>query len=390
VNAEQTIDRAALFAGIKRVVIKLGTRMVIDTDRTVAEKRLQRFAAEIAQIQAGGIDVVIVTSGAVGVGMGVLGLTERPKQVPRLQATAAVGQNRLMHYYDRIFGQHNRKVGQVLLTADDLRNRKSYVHVRNTLLTLLDMHVTPIINENDSVGVDELKPVAGAQGLKVRFGDNDTLSAQIANLVGADLLIILTDIDGLYTADPKTDRNARLLHTVFEVTEKEEGMAGKKGSAVSTGGMKTKLRAAGIVSRSGEMTVVVNGFKESLVDVVAGKKIGTLFLPSGGKMASRKRWIAFTSECKGEIVVDKGAREALVKKGRSLLPSGIVEVLGEFEENDYVAIQDTDGEVFAKGRIGYGSGELRRIAGKKTAEIEKILGHKKCDEAVHRDHLVIL
>ena len=391
-TAAAAINRENLLRPVRRMVIKIGTRVLAPDNNTIDIGRVKKIAKEIAGIHQLGIDTIIVSSGAVGLGMGALGIKKRPQPVPKLQATAAVGQNRLVHLYETVFNRYRKNVGQVLLTGSDLQNRKSYVNVRNTLLSLLDYKVIPVINENDSVGIEELQPKTGRTGLVagVRFGDNDTLSAQITNLVEADLLVILTDIDGFFSADPKKDKTARLIETVDRITPQLEKRAGREGSLASVGGMKTKLKAARIVVDSGRMMIIANGRKDSLQGILKGERVGTLFLPGRKKMSSRQQWIAFTSQSRGELTVDQGAYLALVKKGKSLLPSGITGSAGSFTAGDYVVIKNTANKIFAKGKILFSSGQIKKVMGKKSAEVRKLLGKKKWDEAVHRDHLVIL
>jgi glutamate 5-kinase len=284
-----------------------------------------------------------------------------------------------MRAYKECFQSQGYLAAQVLLTRDDLANRRRYLNARNTLLTLLEFGVTPIINENDTVVVEE-----------IRFGDNDNLSALVTTLLEADLLVILSDVDGLYDRNPATNPEARLIPLVERVTDEIEAMAGGEGSALGTGGMATKVKAARRACLNGVGTLIVNGREPRILErAFAGEELGTYFLPARDRMAAKKHWIAFTKKPRGKIFVDEGARRALVEGGKSLLPSGIKGVEGRFERGDSVRLCDLDGVEFAKGVIGYNLMELLRIMGKKTSEIEATLGYKYGDEVIHRDNLVI-
>ena len=306
--------------------------------------------------------------------MGKLGWKERPKTIPEQQAAAAVGQSYLMQAYEETFGKYNQLVAQVLITHEDIRDRKRYTNASNTLSALLQHGVIPIINENDTIAVDEIK-----------VGDNDTLSAFVTNLIKANLLIILSDIDGFY------DKSKKTMSIIQSITPEIKSMAGGKGSAVSLGGMITKLRAAEIVTGAGEMMVIGNGSKLGIITkIIEGYDEGTLFLPKSDKMSGKKRWIAYSLSCKGTIKVDAGAKTALIKQGKSLLPSGIIEAQGDFEFGDSVGCVDPNGEEFARGLVNYNSEEVNIIKGKRTDQIESLLGYMYYDEVIHRDNLVIL
>lgn len=372
-------DRRPLFKNIKKVVVKLGTRVLTKSDNTLDNKVIEGIAFDIVTLLDRGIWVCIVSSGAIASGMGCLGLKNRPRSIPELQAAAAVGQNELMHNYKLLFRRHNVTIGQVLLTADDLEDRQRYVNIRNTLEALAHYRVVPIINENDSVGTDEIK-----------VGDNDTLSAYIANLVSADLLVIMSDVDGFYSSDPRKSGDAKLLTTVKDIDEEMELSAGDAGTEVGVGGMRTKIEAARIVTTSGEMMLIANGKKHSLLDIVEGKELGTLFLPRSDRMAGRKWWIAFTLKKQGAVIVDQGAAEAIFNDGKSLLPSGIVGTERNFEIGDMVAIETLAGKEFARGLTNYSSKEIEKIKGLQSKEIENVLGYRYYDEVIHRDDLVLL
>ncbi|MBA7631623.1 Glutamate 5-kinase [subsurface metagenome] len=339
---------------------------------------MEEIVDQLASLQKENREIILVTSGAIASGMGRLNL-KRLASMPQKQAAAAIGQNLLMGIYERLFKKRGCLVAQVLLTSEDIQDRERYLNARNTLLTLLNYKAIPIVNENDTVAVDEIK-----------FGDNDTLSALVASKVEADLLIILTDTKGLYTTDPKRRRGARFIEEVSEITPQLEKMASGPGTLRGTGGMVTKLRAAKITRSSGIAMVIADGRMGNVIKrLLAGERLGTLFLPKK-RLKSRKRWIAFGVILKGKVRVDEGAKEAISKRGKSLLPSGITEVRGEFSIGDGVSIIDEEGEEFARGIVSYSSNEIDEIKGKKTQEIRKILGYKDYDEIIHRDNLVIL
>lgn len=341
--------------------------------------RIDNVALQIAGLKQAGKDVILVTSGAVGVGSRRLGLTERPRTIPEKQAAAAVGQGLLMHAYERAFSERDLIVGQVLLTADDIADRRRHLNSRHTLLTLLQYGAVPVINENDTVAVDE-----------IRFGDNDTLSALVATLVGADVLVILSDVDGLYSGDPRVNPEARLIPVVAELTTELEKAAGGAGSAFSTGGMATKLQAARIVTAAGIPMVLANGAGADVLQrLLAGRRTGTLFLPQERPLPARKRWLAFHERPRGSVYVDGGAALALAGRGGSLLPAGIVRVEGVFEQGDLVRVCDADGRELGRGLVNYGATSLRRIQGSRTGDIERILGYKDYDEVIHRDNLAV-
>ena len=375
------MKRGEIFNKAKRIVIKVGTNVLTKKNNALNLKRIENVVKDIALLRKKGKEVFLVSSGAIGAGMGRLQLKRRPQIIPLQQAAAAVGQSQLMFVYDKLFRRYRQVVGQVLLTQEALTDRKRYLNARNTLMTLISLNVLPIINENDTVAVDEIK-----------VGDNDILSALVTNLVEADLLIILSDIDGFYTGDPKKDKKARLILEVEKITAQIESMASGTTTETAAGGMQTKIQAAKMVTRAGEAMIIANGTKNNVLSkLFAGEKTGTLFVSEmQDKMASRKRWIAFRLSVKGVVLLDKGAREALVSRGRSLLPSGILGYKGKFQPGDVVSIQDDKGREIARGMINYSHDELEKIKGKKTQEIEKILGYKYYDEIVHRNNMVIL
>lgn len=365
---------------IKKIVVKIGTSILTEDDNQLSVSMIDSLTEQVSSLLKDNKKVVLVTSGAIGAGMGLLGIKRRPRSLPEQQATAAIGQSRLMRLYDESFKKRGRLTAQVLLTREDLKDRARYLNARNTLMTLLDHGVVPVVNENDTVAVDEIK-----------FGDNDTLSSLVANLIGADLLIILSDIDGLYARNPVTGVRTSLVSLVKKITPEIENMADGTNRHVSVGGMATKIEAARIATHAGIYLVIANGKeKDVILRIIRGGEIGTLFLSSPDKLDAKKHWIAYTSKSKGKIIVDTGAKDALLHRGKSLLSSGIVGLEGSFEPGDMVLIEEKSGKEFARGLANYSSSELEKIKGVKTGQIEDILGYKYYDEVVHRDNLVIL
>jgi len=325
-------------------------------------------------------DVALVSSGAIVTGMARLGLPARPRSIPEKQAAAAVGQSALMWHYEQAFKKHGLQVGQVLLTGQDVADRGRYLNARNTLLALMDFGVLPIVNENDTVAVDEIK-----------VGDNDNLAALVAHLIDADLLILLTDVDGLYTGDPRRDPEARRLETVEAITADIRNLVFDREGGVSVGGMSTKLEAAEKAGASGIPMIIASGHEAGVVArILGGEPVGTYFQPRDDRLAARKRWIGFAVRPRGRLTVDAGAKKALTESGKSLLPSGLVEVTGEFQAGEVVALAEAGGADFARGLVNYDAAELRKIRGAKTADIERALGYKGLGEVIHRDNLVVL
>jgi glutamate 5-kinase len=358
--------RAKLLNQVTRVVVKLGTGVLTNSSKQPDPAQMEQLVAQMAALRLAGKEVVVVTSGAVGAGMGALGFTKRPTDLSEMQACAAVGQSRLMATYEKLFGKLGLTVGQVLLTHDDLADRERHLNARNTLLTLLSRPgVVPIINENDAVSVTELK-----------FGDNDKLSALVATLMPADLLVILTTVDGVIENFGKP--NARTLSLIESVSAAVEKMAGGTTSETAVGGMKTKIEAAKIVIRSGIPLVIASGRKKGVLDaIIKGEKEGTLFVPKASKLTSRKRWIAFFHYPKGSLLVDPGAKRSLQEEGHSLLPAGISRCEGEFDTGDVVRICDLDGTEFSRGISRFPADQIRARSCGRT-------------EVVHRDDLVLL
>lgn len=364
----------------KRIVIKVGTSTLSHSTGKLNFQRIEKLVRELADLANQGKEIILVTSGAVSAGMDRLGLKEKPKTIPEKQAAAAVGQGILLHTYEKIFGEYGQIVAQVLLTREDSVNRKRYANSRNTLLTLLSMGVIPIINENDAVAVDELK-----------IGDNDTLSAMVASIVDADVLIILSDVEGVFTANPQSDPTAALIPEISDITPELEDLAGGPGSMRGTGGMYTKIQAAKIAVNSGVVMVIASGFRDGVVrEVLSGSNVGTLFLSKESRLHIRKRWLAFGARIRGSVVVDKGCEQAIVTTGSSLLPTGITEVDGEFEQGSTIRVLNSEGREIARGVVNYGSDDVRKIAGVRTQDIIEKLGSKLYDEVIHRDNMVVL
>ncbi|OGP85737.1 MAG: glutamate 5-kinase [Deltaproteobacteria bacterium RBG_13_65_10] len=379
-TAQARAERRRLLAKVQRVVVKVGSAVLTDDGAGLDARAIGRIGRDISEVIARGTQVILVSSGAIAAGRSRLGLSERPRTIPQKQAAAAVGQSALIQAWERTFARHGRRVGQILLTADDLANRKRFLNARHTLMTLLRLGVIPVINENDTVAVDEIK-----------FGDNDHLSALVTNLIQADLLLILTDTEGLHERDPRRIRKARLVPLVHEITPQIERAAEGEGGAVGTGGMASKIAAARKTTHSGVLCIVAGGRRRRcLPRILEGESIGTLFLPREARLTSRKHWIAFTREPRGTLRVDAGAVAALKERGKSLLPSGVTEIVGRFGVGDLVRIMDPQGREFARGLVEYPADELVRIKGRKTSEIERTLGYKSTDEVVHRDDLVLL
>jgi len=336
---------------------------------------------QVAQLRTGGYQVVIVSSGAIAAGIEALGLESRPTNIPELQAAASVGQGLLLHEYSTLFSTHGLKVGQVLLTQYDVTHRQQYLNSQNALKTLLRLGIVPVINENDATAVDEIK-----------FGDNDTLAALVANLVKAGLLILLSDIEGLYTGDPRNNVcEAALIETVDDITSDIESLAGGAGSCFGSGGMVTKIQAARIAVFAQVGMIIANGRRENvLVDVMDAKNVGTFFAPRKKKLSAHKLWIAFGKVSTGSIIVDDGAANALVSGGKSLLPAGVVGNEGKFQAGDAVDIKDLRGSVFAKGITNYSFDEVGQIKGLKSSAVLEKFTESVSEEVVHRDCLVIL
>ncbi len=382
-NKLKTSKEAAmtsLLGGAKTLVVKVGSSLVTNNGEGLDQAAIAAWAGQIAQLVKNGKQVVLVSSGAVAEGMQRLGWKKRPTAVNELQAAAAVGQMGLVQMYETCFTQHGLHTAQVLLTHDDLADRKRYLNARSTLRTLLDLKVIPIINENDTVVTDEIK-----------FGDNDTLASLVANLIEADTLVILTDQHGLYSADPRKDKSAQFIQHAIAGTPELETMAGGAGSSVGTGGMLTKILAAKRASRSGAHTVIASGREANvLVRLVQGELIGTHLQATQMKTAARKQWLADHLQLRGKLTLDNGAVKVLKLDGKSLLPIGVTAVEGHFERGELVACCDENGAEVARGLVNYSSAETARILKKPSSEIEKILGYVDEASLIHRDNLILI
>lgn len=365
----------------KRIVIKVGTSTITYANGKRNFSQIDRLAREISDLQNQGKEMILVTSGAVAVGVDRMGLPGKPKTIPGKQAAAAVGQGVLMHTYEKFFADYGQIVAQVLITKTEAIDRHRYTNTRNTFMELMRQRVIPIVNENDVVALDELK-----------IGDNDNMSALVAGIVDADLVIILSDVDGLYTANPQTHHDAVIVPEVAEITPEIEASAGGVGSARGTGGMATKIQAAKAATSSGIHLVIASGTeKNAITRVLQGEELGTLFVSRENRLQFRKRWLAFGAKIAGSIVVDDGCAKAIRKAGGcSILPAGVFAVQGEFLPGSTVSVIDKDAHELARGLVHYSSAELEQIKGCNSGEIANILEHKNFDEVIHRDDLVIL
>lgn len=361
------------------IVIKIGTSSLTNIKGAIDLEKIQRLAHQIFILKSGGYRIVLVSSGAIRVGMEKLQINERPKNLPELQACAAVGQSRLMEIYSLIFEKYNIPTAQILVTQDDFRNRNRFLNSRNTIQKLLDLDCIPIVNENDTVAIDEIK-----------FGENDTLSAIVSASIDADLLINLSDIDGLYTDDPKKNPNAKKINVVEKISKEIITLAGDSSTNVGSGGMLTKIKAATIATNSGVKMIIANAAEDDIILKACSKEnIGTSFLACRNTLAPKKRWIAFAAKSNGSITVNVGATEKISKAGKSILPAGVTAVSGYFKQGDMIDVYNENNEAFAKGIVYYSSNDINKIMGKQSSEIENILGHKDFDEIIHHNNLVI-
>jgi len=372
------MTRKEYLAGVRRILVKVGSAVLTGEDGLELDI-IEQLVADIAALRERGFQVVLVSSGAIASGKHRMGIEGKLKSIPQKQAAAAVGQGRLMRVYSNAFGKHGLFVGQVLLTMSDITDRKRFLNIRNTLFTLMDWGVITIINENDTVAVDEIK-----------FGDNDHLAAMVANVIEAHLVINLTSTEGLYDQNPSATKKAKLIPIVTELTPEIEAVATEEATPVGMGGMKSKVQAAKKVTASGIPYIIAPGRRTGILqEILDGKETGTLFLPSTEHLNSRKYWIAFTLRSRGRIFIDEGAKEAIVRDGKSLLPTGVTQVEGDFVLGDPVSCVDVLGNTIAKGLVNYSADEIRKIMGLKTAKIEQVLGYKDYDEIVHRDNLAV-
>jgi glutamate 5-kinase len=371
--------RKNTFKHAKRVVVKVGSN-VLTREAGLNLPAIQSVSSQICRLIDIGVETILVSSGAMASGIKKIGLKQRPDQIPHRQAAAAVGQAGLIMEYEKAFARYGKKVAQILLTSEDLSNRRRYLNARNTLNTLLAWNVIPIINENDTVMIEEIK-----------FGDNDQLSAMIALLLDADLLISLTDIDGLFDSDPRTCPDAVMIPEIYSFSREIEKSAGEIPGALGTGGMLSKIKAAKKVTTAGVPMVIANGKTDDiLLNLFAGKNFGTFFKPKTVKMPSRKCWIGFNLRPKGTLIIDDGAAAAILKRGKSLLPSGITRVEGNFPVGSAVAVRKEDTDNLGIGLVNYDSSDINRVKGLKTAMIAEKLGEKTYDEVIHRDNLTII
>jgi glutamate 5-kinase len=370
--------REDVLANAKTILIKVGSAVLTGSDG-LDLKIIDSLVSDMSSLVQKGYSVVLVTSGAIVSGKHRMNITESLKSIPEKQAAAAIGQGRLMRVYSKSFEKNGLYVAQILLTFSDVTDRQRYLNIRNTLSTLMEWGTIPIINENDTVAVDEIK-----------FGDNDNLAAMIANIIEADLFINLTSTDGLYDCNPMVSKKAKLIRVVSECSEEMEAAATDETSSAGTGGMKSKFQAAKKVTAIGIPCIIAPGKKKKvLIDIIEGKEIGTLFLPMSHRLNSKKYWIAFTLRPRGKLIIDDGAKKALLEKGKSLLPSGIIDVEGDFDLGDPVVCVDRKGAILAKGLVNFSSAEINKIKGLKTSQINQVLGHKDYDEVIHRDNLAV-
>ena len=371
-------NKKSVFKNAKRVVVKVGSN-VLTEDNGLNLTTIRSISRQICRLIEKGIEVILVSSGAMAAGVKKVGLDKRPDEIPKRQAVAAIGQAGLILEYEKAFAKYNKKVAQILLTGDDLNNRKRYLNARNTLHTLLAWQVVPIVNENDTVMIEEIK-----------FGDNDNLAARITLLMDADILINLTDIDGLYTKDPRTNADAELIPLVTTFKKGIKNFASDMPGPLGTGGMISKIDAARKITSAGVPMVIARGDKpDTLLMLFSGKELGTFFVPKEKKLKSRKCWIAFSLQPKGAIIIDDGAARAILEKGKSLLPSGILGVEGEFSIGAPVEFRKNDNERLGTGLVNYNSTDIRKIMGLKSNQIKKHLGYKPYDYVIHRDNLAI-
>ena len=374
------IVRQEIATAATTIVVKVGTRVLTRDDGTLDQQRIAQLAEEFHLVLASGRQVVVVSSGAVGAGLGRLGLKSRPADLAQLQAVAAVGQSLLVEAYERSLQAFGRHAAQILLTAEDLENRTRYLNARNTIRTLLEFGAVPIINENDTVSVDELQ---------ITFGDNDRLAAIVTNLIQAPLLVLLSDVDGLYDGDP-TDPNSRVIPLVKQLDQSIFGLVRDRQTGVSRGGMARKLEAAKQATAAGENVIIAGGRTPGVLGkILSGETVGTLVLAQGPTVTARKRWIGFAVTPRGHLVLDAGARRAVEQQGRSLLPIGVLKVGGSFRKGDVVALRDASGDEFARGLTNYSADDVRRIRGLKSVEIAEALGHCPYEEVIHRDNMVV-
>lgn len=368
------MPRKELLATVKRIVVKIGTNIITENEK-ISLNKMSTLVNDIISLKKMGYEVVIVSSGAISAGSGALNRKRENLSIPQKQAFASVGQSILMNEYRKLFLDEGIEVGQILLTEDDVNNRKRFINARHTINTLLEFGVVPVVNENDTVAIDEIK-----------FGDNDILSVHVSNIIEADLLILLSDVDGFYWDMSDSEP----VEELCEITDEVITCAGFAGSIHGTGGMFSKIKAADIIIRSGEKMVIANGNEANvLTRIMSGEKLGTLFCNDERNLPSRKRWIAFNMKPKGKIMIDEGARNALCEEKKSLLSTGIIDIKGDFDQGDAVEIENIHSDLIGKGIVNYDCSELHLIMGKKTDEIREILGNAYYDEVINRDDLIV-
>jgi glutamate 5-kinase len=371
-------NRKNLLKNAHRIVIKAGSGILTGEDG-FNNAVINSLANDICDLRSRGFEIILVSSGAIAAGMKKMGYEKKPDGISEKQAMAAIGQSRLMMAYEKAFGRHGATVAQILITRDDLNNRRRYLNARNTIFTLLSWGIIPIINENDTVVIDEIK-----------FGDNDNLSAMVANMTESNLLAILTDIDGLYDDDPRTNYNAKLIPLVNKIGTSHFQSATSVPGALGTGGMASKVAAARKATLKGIPVIITNGRTRNIIrKIMNGEETGTLFLPQTKAVCGRKHWIAFTRAIKGKIIIDDGAVKALTRNGKSLLPSGVIGISGRFNRGDSVQVADRYGNEIAVGMVDYSHSELEKVKGLNSSKIEEALGFKHNDEIIHRDNLLI-
>ncbi|MCP4264032.1 MAG: glutamate 5-kinase [Candidatus Brocadiaceae bacterium] len=373
--------REEILSNVRKIVVKIGTRVLTTEDGFLDKNQIMKLSRQVIKLRSRGYSVVVVSSGSIGAGIKALGRQKRPNTLPELQAAAAIGQGKLIEIYNECFKKSGYHAAQLLLTRQDFEDRQRFLNTCNTLHSLLNFKAIPIINENDTISVEE-----------ITFGDNDILSALVTNLLRADLLVLLSSIDGLYTAPPASGKSCSVLSVVDSISDDIKKLAFKLKTKEGMGGMESKLEAASIATGAGEAVVIANGRQPDILSKIMNyDNVGTLFVPSRKKIASRKRWIGFVVRPKGKIYIDEGALNALQKKGKSLLPSGVIKIEGKFIKGDVVSIVDVDGnKEIARGLMNYSDGDVRKIKGLRTSLIKKTLGYKPYEEIVHRDNIVLL
>lgn len=373
-------DKRRCLKNIKKMVIKIGSSSLTLKTGGLDRANIEKFVNEVSSLAKRGIEVMIVTSGAIAAGLEDLNISKKPQEITLLQAAASIGQVELMKLYGDLFSKNGLKIGQILLTQEDTTRREQYLNIRNTIRNLIDLGVIPLINENDSAAVDEIK-----------FGDNDELAALVSVLAEADVLVILTDIEGMYDKNPRTSRDAKLISYIDRIDKNIESAAGGIGSTYGIGGMESKIKAAKICSFSGIKTIIADSRRINVLDeILAGKNVGTFFAPQTmKKVKSIKKWIAFGMKTKGAIIIDKGAEEAVLNKGKSILPVGVVKVSGKFNKGDTLKVFSMDNKLIAKGISNFSSDDILKIKGKNRKKILSEFSDAMCSEVIHRDCLVV-